>query len=81
MKSWQVQEAKMQLSELISMAKSNPQLITLRGNPEVVVISTKFFNKLSKEMSIFDIMQKFPDKNLNFELSRSRDKKTRKISL
>ena len=80
---WQVQEAKMSLSDLIRNAQISPQLITVRGHPEVVVLSTKFYSKLTKApLSIVDIMQKFPYKSLDFVKkvnARSRDKKLRKI--
>ena len=80
---WQMQEAKMSLSDLIHNAQTDPQLITVRGRPEVVVLSTKSYSKLTKTtLSIFDIMQKFPDrdhkKNLNID-RRFKDKKLRKV--
>jgi prevent-host-death family protein len=82
MKAWQVQEAKMHLSDLIRNAKLNPQLITVRGNAAVVVISTKQYSKLNKsELSIFDVMQKFPYKKMELAPKRSADKKLRKIKL
>lgn len=82
MKSWQVQEAKMHLSDLIRNAKLNPQLITVRGHAEVVVISTKQYSKLNKsELSIFDVMQKFPHKKNDFVTTRSKDKSLRKVEL
>ncbi len=85
MQTWQVQEAKMSLSDLIRQAKISPQLITVRGHPEVVVLSTKAYSKISKApLSIFDVMQKFPQgklgKNLDLD-KRSKDKKLRKIDL
>lgn len=77
MRAWQVQEAKSHLSDLIRNAKLNPQLITVRGNPEVVVISAKQYSKLNKtEDSIIEIMQRCPHK---INLKRSKDKRVRKI--
>lgn len=77
MKAWQVQEAKSHLSDLIRNAKLNPQLITVRGNPEVVVISAKQYSKLNKtEDSIIEIMQRCPHE---IDLKRSKDKRVRKI--
>jgi len=78
MRAWQVQEAKSHLSDLIRNAKLNPQMITVRGNPEVVVISAKQYSKLNKsEDSIIDILQSIPK---GFKIpKRSKDKRIRKI--
>ena len=82
MQTWQMQEAKMNLSDLIRHAKLSPQLITVRGNPEVVVLSTKTYSKMKgKEISIFDIMQKCPDKKLKLGGKRSTDSKLRKVNI
>ena len=82
MHTWQVQEAKSKLSDLIRSAKFSPQLITVRGNPEVVVMSAQQYSKLQKpELTILNIMQKFPHKELNFSKIRSRSSKLRKTGL
>jgi len=82
MKAWQVQEAKMKFSDLIRHAKLNPQLITVRGHGEAIVMSVKQYSKLSKaDLSIFDVMQKFPHKNLKLDTARIKDTKLRKIDL
>jgi prevent-host-death family protein len=82
MKAWQVQEAKMKFSDLIRHAKLNPQLITVRGHGEVIVISVKQYSKLKKSnLSFFDVMQKCPYKNLKLDTNRIRDTKLRKIDL
>lgn len=81
MRAWQVQEAKTKLSDLIRSAKLNPQMITVRGHPEVIVISTKQYSKLNKsELSILDVMQKFPHKKMDLAGKRSKDSKLREIS-
>lgn len=82
MQSWQVQEAKMKLSSLIAMAKKTPQLITLRGNPEVVVLSAQEYEKLKNpNMSLLKIMQKCPGKTTEVAAKRSRDKTMRRNPL
>lgn len=82
MKSWQAQEAKMRFGDLIKNALISPQLITVRGHPEVVVLSTEEYSKLTKpELSVFDVMQKFPHKNFSLKTKRSKDKSLRKINL
>jgi prevent-host-death family protein len=79
MHTWQVQEAKSKLSDLIRSAKSSPQLITVRGNPEVVVISAQQYSRLQKpELSLLNIMQKFPHKEINFSKARVKSSKLRK---
>ena len=47
MKSWQVQQAKTHLSELIELAQTDgPQLITRHGNEQAIVLSIEEYNKL-----------------------------------
>ena len=47
MKTWQVQQAKTHLSELIEQARTDgPQLITRHGNEQAVVLSVEEYNKL-----------------------------------
>lgn len=79
MHTWQVQEAKSKLSDLIRSAKLSPQLITVRGNPEVVVMSAQQYSRLQKpELSLLNIMQKFPHKEINFSKTRIKSSKLRK---
>jgi prevent-host-death family protein len=45
--TWQLQEAKAKLSELVRRARSEgPQTITVRGEPAVVVISVEEYERL-----------------------------------
>ena len=45
--TWQLQEAKAKLSELVRRARSEgPQTITVRGEPAVVVISIEEYERL-----------------------------------
>jgi antitoxin Phd len=49
MQSWQLQEAKARLSDLVKEASAGkPQEITLRGKPAVVVLSAELYEKLVK---------------------------------
>lgn len=49
MKTWQLQEAKAHLSEVVKAATTGqPQEITLRGQPAVVVLSKAQYAKLLK---------------------------------
>lgn len=46
---WQLQEAKNRLSDLVKKAlKHGPQVITLRGEPTVVVLSVREFRDLTE---------------------------------
>lgn len=49
MMSWQLQEAKNRLSEVVRAAKSKgPQVITVRGKEEVAVVSIEEFRRLKR---------------------------------
>jgi len=48
MQTWQMQEAKAQLSELVKRARSQPQDITLHGKSVAVVVSCEAFDRLSQ---------------------------------
>lgn len=62
MKTWQLQEAKAHLSELIKNASTgNPQEITLRGKPTVVVLSINEYEKLKRpKPKLVDFLQQSP---------------------
>ena len=54
MNTWQLQEAKAHLSNVIREASSKgPQNITVRGKPMVVIISIHEYDKLTKEKPSF----------------------------
>ena len=79
MQTWQMQEAKAQLSELIKQARSQPQDITLHGKSVAVVLSRESFDRLSQtQQSLVDFMRSSPlygDEVLDFarEQSLNRD--------
>ena len=66
MKTWQVQEAKMKLSELIENAMTlGPQKITKRGKDAVIVLSVDEYSKLKKPKdTLIDFFKKAPKFNL-----------------
>ncbi len=74
MKNWQLQEAKAHFSELVQSAvKEGPQGVTLRGEPTVVVIAQKDYEKLSKRKPSFvDFMRQSPLVGVKLELSRNK---------
>lgn len=61
MQTWQMQEAKARMSELVKRAQSQPQDITLHGKSVAVVMSREAFDRLSQaEVSLVDFMRRSP---------------------
>ena len=61
MNSWQLQDAKARMSELIKRAQESPQSITLHGKPVAVVVSRETFEALSQAKgSLVDLMRASP---------------------
>jgi prevent-host-death family protein len=75
MQTWQMQEAKAQLSELVKRARSQPQDITLHGKSVAVVVSREAFDRLSQAQgSLVDFMRHSPlygDDEMVFEREQS----------
>jgi len=58
MTTWKMQNAKVQLSSLVKQALSNePQFITLRGKPAVVVLSQQEYDRLVMKANSENIKQ------------------------
>ena len=61
MHTWQMQEAKAHMSELVKRAQIQPQGITLHGKSVAVVISRETFDRLSQAQdSLVDFMCRSP---------------------
>ncbi|MDP3030933.1 MAG: type II toxin-antitoxin system Phd/YefM family antitoxin [Rhodocyclaceae bacterium] len=61
MHTWQMQEAKARMSELVKRAQIQPQDITLHGKSVAVVISRETFDRLSQAQdSLVDFMRRSP---------------------
>jgi len=59
--TWQLQEAKNKLSEVVRRAKKEPQTITLHGAPAVVVVSAEDYRALQEpKESLLDVMARCP---------------------
>ena len=75
MKTWQMQEAKARLSELVKCAQNQPQDITLHGKSAAVVVSRATFDRLSQAKgSLVDFMRRSPlygAEDIEFERDRS----------
>ena len=61
MQTWQMQEAKARMSELVKRAQTQPQDLTLHGKSVAVVISRETFDRLSQAQdSLVDFMRRSP---------------------
>lgn len=74
MESWQLQDAKAHLSELIKKASSgSPQEITLRGKPAVVVLSTQQYEKLKQpKQKLVKFLRQSPLTGMDINLERDK---------
>jgi len=82
MKTWQLQEAKAKLSEVVKAAyHAGPQSISVHGKQIVVLLSKETYDELTKPKQTFvEFMQNSPLKGM--ELNIKRDKSlTRDIDL
>ena len=72
MRTWQLQEAKARLSEVIKQAKKEgPQIITMRGEPTAVVLSKDEYERLKHPKKNFvDFMRKSPLYGVDIDLKR-----------
>lgn len=64
MGDWQVQEAKAELSALISESQREPQIITRHGEPVAVVISYSQFQSLKAQQArptLFAFLRTWPE--------------------
>ena len=75
MQTWQMQEAKARLSEVVKRAEQEgPQDITVHGRSVAVVLSRAAFERLSGQMaSLVDFMRASPLVGLDDELVFERD--------
>jgi prevent-host-death family protein len=83
MQSWQMQEAKAKMSELVKRAQvDGPQEITMHGKSVAVLISRETFDRLCHQGdSLVAFMQRSPLRGLD-EIEFERDRGlTREVSL
>ena len=71
-KTWQLQEAKAKLSEVVDKAvRSGPQYITRHGKNTAVVISVAEYRKLrNRNESLVEFFQRSPLRGLHIERSK-----------
>ena len=73
MSTWQLQEAKAKFSEVVRMAETEPQVVTIRGHPAVVIVSQREYMKLGKpKPSFLELMQNSPWADAKIEMERDR---------
>jgi len=74
MRTWQLQEAKARLSEVIKQAsKEGPQIITMHGEPTAVVISKDEYERFKRPRESFvEVMRKSPLYGVDLNLKRDR---------
>lgn len=82
MQTWQMQEAKARMSELVKRAQNQPQDITLHGKSVAVVVSRETFDRLSQTQdSLVDFMRRSPLFGAD-DIALERDRsQTREVSL
>ncbi|MHB8415745.1 MAG: type II toxin-antitoxin system Phd/YefM family antitoxin [Acidiferrobacteraceae bacterium] len=75
-RSWQLQDAKNQLSRVVAEAKEHgPQTITVHGRPAVVVIAIEEFRCLSVEKKpLSQFFRELAPKGPGLKTNRSRDR-------
>lgn len=71
---WALQDAKAQFSEVVKKAEQEgPQLISVRGNPAVVVISKEeYLSLIAPRESLVLFFQRSPLMGLSFHIKRDK---------
>ena len=70
---WQLQEAKAKLTQLLNEAQIEPQFISRRSVNQVVVISMKKYDELTRNKeNLVSFLRNSPLKGLNLEINRDK---------
>jgi len=74
MRQWQLQDAKARLSELVKLcAETGPQILTVRGKEEAILISVADYKKLTgRKPEFISFIKSSPIKGVDLELSRDK---------
>lgn len=74
MSTWQLQEVKARLSEVVRLCLTDgPQMMSIRGKEEVVILSKKEYETLlGGKKNLFDFMQSSPLKGSEIEVERDK---------
>lgn len=73
--SWQIQQAKQRLSEVIRLAAmQGPQMLTHRGEPAAWIISAKDYDTMTKQReNIVEFFQRSPHLDVDLNIERRKD--------
>lgn len=73
MDSWSLQDAKAKFSEFVRLVKSKgPHVVTLRGKPEVIVMTIKDYEALSSQKpSLMALMRSSPLSGMELDAPRT----------
>jgi antitoxin Phd len=82
MRQWALQDAKARLSEVVRLAAEHePQEITLRGEPTVVVVAVEDYRRLLQpKPSFVELIRSSPLMDVDIDLTRDQSL-TREIDL
>lgn len=74
MRKWQLQEAKSRFSELVRLSQGEgPQEISVRGEPAVVVVSRRDYDRLrGRRASFVDFLRHSPLAGVELDLHRDK---------
>ena len=80
--SWQLQDAKARLSEVVKLAQSEgPQAITVHGKPAAVLVSSEEYERLAaRKLKFAEFIRRSPLAGVELELKRDRSP-PRKVKL
>ncbi len=71
MKEWQLQDAKAQLSKLVTDSQKEPQIISRHGKRECVIVSFKKYKELlGEEENIVSFFKNSPFYDVEIDFSR-----------
>lgn len=77
MNSWSLQDAKARFSEFVRLVKaSGPHVVTVRGKPEVVLMSMKDYEALQERRpSLASLMKSSPLADMELSVDRKSSKR------
>ncbi|MBF0620343.1 MAG: type II toxin-antitoxin system Phd/YefM family antitoxin [Magnetococcales bacterium] len=83
MDTWQLQTAKARFSEVVKQAASHgPQVITVRGKAEAVLLSKEAFDKMVKPKPLLtDFIRNSPLADVELDLTRDKSSSRADIEL
>ena len=79
---WQLQNAKVQLSEVIKRAATAPQVITVNGKESAVIVSAEEYQRLFQpKPNLVELLENSPLNDVELDFERSQSTKRRKVEL